>query len=123
MGSLKTFELSINERSEKKSKSIAFKSNTKEKDEEYNLDTEEEMTKTIAHLGRQFNRVMKIMEGSSRSNVRNIPHDINRTSNSGKKTEAEERPAQGIELRCYEYGGFGHIKWDCPNYLKRQDKD
>src|ERR1044072_3032697 len=80
------------------------------------------MTKTIDHLGRQFNRVMKGMEGNSRSNVRNIPHDINRTSNSGKKTEAEERPAHSRELRCYEYGGFINIKWDCPNYLKRQDK-
>ena len=40
VGSLQTFELSINERSEKKSKSIAFKSITEEKDEEYNLDTE-----------------------------------------------------------------------------------
>ena len=41
VGSLQTFELSINERSEKKPKSITFKSNTKKKVEEYDLNTEE----------------------------------------------------------------------------------
>ena len=62
------------------------------------------------------------MDGSSRPNVRNTPYDISRTSNFGKKVKAGERPTQGRELRCYECGGFGHIKWDYPNYLKRQDK-
>src|ERR1051325_671927 len=78
VGSLQTFELGINERSDKKPKSKAFNSNTEERDEEYDLDIEEGLSNTIVFLGRKFNRVLKRMEGSSRPNIRNIPYDINR---------------------------------------------
>ena len=49
---LQTFELSINERCEKNPKSIEFKTNTKEKSEEYDLDTEEGLSYTIVLIGR-----------------------------------------------------------------------
>src|ERR1051325_5885124 len=74
VGSLQKFELSINERYEKKSKIITFKSNTEEKSEEFDLNTEEGLSNTIVMLGRQFNEVLEKMEGSSRPNVQNIPY-------------------------------------------------
>src|ERR1051325_2538174 len=52
VGSFQTFELGINERSEKKPKSITFNSNTEEKGEEYDMDTKEGLSNTIVFLGR-----------------------------------------------------------------------
>ena len=47
---LETLESGFNKRSKKKAKSITFKSNTKEKGEEYDLDTEEGLSNTIVLL-------------------------------------------------------------------------
>src|SRR3954465_5951499 len=58
IGSLQTFEMGISENSEKKNKSIAFVSNSQEEVEE---SREENLSESIAMLGKQFNKIMRRM--------------------------------------------------------------
>src|ERR1044072_1752866 len=51
IGSLQTFELSINDKVDKKNKSIAFVSNTNEGDDESESDLAGEFTEALALLG------------------------------------------------------------------------
>lgn len=57
IGSLQTFEISINERSEKKNKGIAFVSN----DEESQGDIEENLSDDIYFLSKRFNNSLKYL--------------------------------------------------------------
>ncbi|MCI74600.1 gag-pol polyprotein, partial [Trifolium medium] len=59
VGSLQTFELAVSDRTEKKSKSIAFVSNTDDEELECDLETNEGISDAIVLLGRQFNKVLK----------------------------------------------------------------
>ncbi|MCI08504.1 gag-pol polyprotein, partial [Trifolium medium] len=52
IGSLQTFELGVNERSEKKNKSIAFVSNAGDEDLQLDLESDESLSKAIALLGK-----------------------------------------------------------------------
>lgn len=62
VGSIQTFELAISDRSEKKNKSITFISNTIDEEVQYDLETNEGISNAIVLLGRQFNKVLKIMD-------------------------------------------------------------
>ena len=104
--SLLTFELSINERSEKKNKSITFISNTEDEEEECDLDTDGGISNSLAMLGRQFNKVIKKMDRNPRSNVKNISFDIFKSNEVGRKRD-EEKSTQGKGIQCHGCEGFG----------------
>ncbi|MCH94417.1 gag-protease polyprotein, partial [Trifolium medium] len=70
IGSLQTYELGINQRKEKKNKSLAFSSNTGEEEGLGDLESDESLS----------------------------------------------------EAMCHECEGYGHIKAECPTFLKRQKK-
>jgi hypothetical protein len=72
IGSLQTFEMGMCDGSKKKVKSIAFMSNTEEKEEESGQDIDEDLANDVALLGRQFNKLLKKMDVRSKSNVKNI---------------------------------------------------
>ncbi|XP_058767373.1 uncharacterized protein LOC131641069 [Vicia villosa] len=74
--SLQTFEMSVNERSEKENKSIAFVANSKDGQEECNLSTKEGTVNSIVLLGRQINLVTKQMKRNPNSNAQNNSFDI-----------------------------------------------
>ena len=80
IGSLQTFELAINDKSQKKKKNIAFVSNTHEEDVQYEMETDENTLDAIRRLGREFNKVLEMMDKKSKPNVKNISLDINRNS-------------------------------------------
>src|ERR1044072_3737902 len=69
IGSLQTFELTFNHRSDKENKSIAFVSNTYEVDDESQVDLAREFTEALALLGRKFNSAFKKFDRRSRPNV------------------------------------------------------
>jgi hypothetical protein len=54
IGSLETFELAINERGEKKNKSIAFISNADDEESQGGLDEDDEFAEALAMIGRKF---------------------------------------------------------------------
>ena len=88
IGSLQIFEMGIIDNAEKKNKSIAFVSNTEEECKE---DNEEKISEAIAMLGRQFNKLIKIIDPKSRSNVKNISSDISRPYDSNRRTKSKEK--------------------------------
>jgi excinuclease UvrABC nuclease subunit len=69
IGSLQTFELTFNDRSEKKNKSIAFVTSIEGVEEESEMDLAGEFTEALALLGRKFNKAFKKFDRRSRPNV------------------------------------------------------
>jgi hypothetical protein len=117
IGSLQTFEMGLNDGSEKKTKSMAFMSNT---EEENSQDGDEDLANEVAMLGRQFNRLLKKMDVRSKANVKNISSDISKSNNVGRRARSDEKPKEGKEVKCYECDGYGHIRTECGTYLKKQ---
>lgn len=72
--------LSISDRTEKKTKTIAFVSNTEDEQNQCDLDTYEGMANAIVLLGIQLNKFLKRVDKKSRPNVKNIPLDIRNTN-------------------------------------------
>lgn len=65
IGSLQTFELANGF----KKKNIAFVSNTDEEDVQYEMETDEIILEAIMRLGREFNKVLDMIDKNSRPNV------------------------------------------------------
>jgi len=126
VGSLQTYEISANERSGSKSKSIAFVSNAESDVVQEETDTDESLSEAMALLGRQFNKVLRRMDRRGRQNVKQnvspIPLDIHKDSSFQKKPKSEEKVSQERGVQCHECNGYGHIIFECPNYLKKQQK-
>ena len=59
IGSLQTFKMTLNDRSEKKNKSIAFVSNTEEEDEGSKMELAGEFSDALALVGRKLNKAFK----------------------------------------------------------------
>ncbi|MCI19135.1 gag-protease polyprotein, partial [Trifolium medium] len=122
VGSLQTFEFGIKNREEKKSKSIAFVSNAGDEETQGDEETDESISDAIVLLGRQFNKVLRRMDKSPRSNVKNIQFDISKQANNQKKTRNYEKGSQPNGVQCHECEGYGHIRTECATYLKKQKK-
>jgi hypothetical protein len=97
-GSLQTFELAINDRYEKKKKSIAFVSNTNEEDVQCEMETDESISDAIVRLGREFNKVLEMTDKNSRPNVTNISFNISRNSESQRGDRNDENSNHVIVL-------------------------
>jgi hypothetical protein len=99
IGSLQTFEMTLNDKPDKKSKSIAFVSNNAEVDDQSEVELAGEFTDALALLGRKFNKAFKRFDRKSRPNVLDKESDNFKRSenfrNSGyqRKAEEEERPS------------------------------
>jgi hypothetical protein len=72
IGSLLTYEIAINERTDKKTKSMAFVTNAEDEDAQGYLDTEESIIDALVLLGRQLNKVMKRVDGRQKLDGQNI---------------------------------------------------
>ena len=62
------------------------------------------------------------MDRNPRSNVKNISSDIHKSNEFGRK-RAEDKSTQGKGIQCHGCEGFGHIRAECPTYLKKQRKN
>ncbi|WJX33335.1 hypothetical protein P8452_21550 [Trifolium repens] len=122
VGSLQTFESVLDERGDKRNKSIAFVSNTEEEDDQSEDGEEDSIADAIAMLGRQFNKVLKRVDRRNRQNGQGIRFDINKQQNSLKKSKPEDKSTQGKGVQCHECEGYGHIRSECGTYQKRQKK-
>ncbi|GAU41074.1 hypothetical protein TSUD_284440 [Trifolium subterraneum] len=126
VGSLHTYEISANERVGSKSKSIAFVSNTESDATQDDTETDESLCEAMALLGRQFNKVLRRMNRRGKQNVKQsvspISLDIHKNSSFQKKPKTEEKVSQVRGVHCHECNGYGNIRYECPNYLKKQQK-
>ncbi|GAU23282.1 hypothetical protein TSUD_281770 [Trifolium subterraneum] len=94
IGSLQTYESSVNERIERKNKSIALVSNTAEEDEEDEQD----------------------------SGAKNNASDIMRGIDAKKISKSDEKPTVNKGIQCHECEGYGNIRTECGTYLRKQKK-
>jgi hypothetical protein len=68
----------LNERGDKKNKSIAFVTNTDDEAVQSDGEEQESIADAIAMLGRQFNKVLKRVDRRNRQNGQSIRFDINK---------------------------------------------
>src|ERR1044072_8731736 len=128
IGSLQAFEMTLNDKSEKKTKSIAFLTNAEMEDEEPKADLVGEFSDALALLGRKFSKAFKKFDRKSKPNVSDKLPDIYRKTDNARslgfqrKGKDEERPSRSRGIQCHECEGFGHIKAECPTFLKKQKK-
>ncbi|KAK2426944.1 putative mitochondrial protein [Trifolium repens] len=122
VGSLQTFELTINERGEKKNKSVAFISNDDEEESQTVVEGEESISDALALIGKQFGKVLRRVDRRARQNGQNIRFDINKQQNNVKKTRPEEKSGPVKEMQCHECEGYGHVRTECATFLKKQKK-
>src|ERR1044072_7182918 len=119
VGSLMTFEMGISENVDKKNKSIDLVSSS---EEECKKGEEDKISEAIAMLGRQFNKLIKRIDPKSRSNVKDITSDISRSHDSSRRSKSEDEGSQSREIQCHGCEGYGHIRAECPTFLKKQRK-
>ncbi|GAU42103.1 hypothetical protein TSUD_134870 [Trifolium subterraneum] len=122
IGSLQTYESSVNARIERKNKSIALVSNTAEEDEEDEQDSGESLSEAIVMLGRQFNKVMRKVDKNPWKGAKNNASDIMRNIDAHKRSKGDEKPTVNKGIQCHECEGYGHIRIECGTYLRKQKK-
>jgi hypothetical protein len=122
IGSLKTFEVAFNDKSESKLKNIAFASNTGE-DELKDGDSAENVSESIALIGKQLNRVIQRLERklgtNAATNAKANQFNNSRNNSTPRKNTEEDQGNQG-RVQCHECEGFGHIRSECPTFIKRR---
>lgn len=122
IGSLQVFEMAINGRIEKKTKSIVFVSNTKEDDDQCEKDTEESLSDAIALVGRNFNKAFKRLDIRWRTNVKDKIPDNFKSIGSQCKSKDEDKPNKDKGIQCHECEGFCHIKVEYPTFFEEIEK-
>ncbi|CAJ2633234.1 uncharacterized protein LOC123890825 [Trifolium pratense] len=122
IGSLQTYEVAANERTEKKTKSIAFVSNAEVEEQQDEMESDESIYDAIVLLGKRFNKVLKRMDIRPRTNATDISRNINRNISNQRKPRTDDKPNQSKGVQCHECEGYGHIRTECATYLKKQKK-
>lgn len=93
-GSLLTFEMDINGKSEKITKSVSFKADIKNDDEEVEEDTNDNLFEYIKLLAKRFGKVMRILDRRSRNNfTTNVKYNLPPNS------KGFSPPTQGWRMR------------------------
>ena len=121
VGNLQTYELGLTRIGKgSKSKSMALKAKSNETYESFN----DEDSKMKSYITRKFNKFMK------NANVKGFDKDRKQSSSSyfrsqdrGKK-DVKDGGQYTIpsEPKCFRCQGFGHMKQECPTYLKSVGK-
>ena len=115
--SLQTYELSLP--SQWKRKSLALKT-INERVEAQDSSNEDEVEKEVAYLAKNFHKFLKFkkdgksFEKGKFSNFKKDKKDFK------KKDSKDSPPSQAFT--CYECKGHGHVKKECPTYLKAKGK-
>ena len=117
IGNLQTYELGLTRLGKgSKSKSMALKAKSNEIDESSN----DEDSKMKSYITRQFKKFMK------NANVKGFDKDRKQSSSSQSKSQDKgKKDAKDggqytvpSEPKCFECHSFGHMKQECPTYLK-----
>ena len=110
IGSLQTYELGLP--SHKSSKSLAFKTITKRMD---NPSEEDDVEKEVVFLAKNFQKFLKMNNSGPFNRGK-----FSSPKGDGKKDGKDSQSTQGIT--CFDCNGHGHVKRECPNYLRMKGK-
>jgi len=122
IGSLQNFEMTVNNKTEKKGKGIAFASSVDSDETQENNEDDEDMTKSLALIGRQFRKIFEQFDRRSRSNGQNIGPNIDNQPSKKKMVRSDEKNSQYKGVQCHECEGYGNIRIECATFLKKQKK-
>ena len=116
IGSLQTYELSLP--SQRKSKSLALKT-INEGIEAQGSSDKDEVEKEVAYLAKNLCKFLKFKKDGKcfeKGKFSNFKKD----KDFKKKDSKDSSPSQAIT--CYECNWHGHVKKECPTYLKAKGK-
>ena len=113
--------LHLNEDSDKKKKSISLKASTKMSKEDEDESSSESSDhalneEEIGLFAMRFNKFLKGKKGSSSFSKDKRPQDKRSKDNKQRNKSSSE------SVKCHECGGIGHIKMECPTYLRKNEK-
>ena len=115
IGSLQTYELGLP--SHKSSKSLAFKTITERMDDS---SKEDDVEKEVAFLAKNFRKFLNMKNSGKSFNKGRFSSPKGDRKEFKKRDGKDSQSPQGI--MCYECNGHGHLKKECPNYLKGKGK-
>ena len=115
IGSLQTYELGMP--SHKYSKSVALKTINERMGDSSDEDVIE---KEVAFLAKNFRKFLKIKNNGKSFGKGKFSSSKNDKREFKKKDGKDSPSTQGIV--CYECNGHGHLKKECPNYLRGKGK-
>ena len=110
IGSLQNFEIMINNREEKKEKSIAFVSNDDAKNSQEEYESDERLFEAIILFGKQFNNVLEQAEWRPMSYGQNIRHNFSEQLDDMNKEGAYDEQSHSKGIKCHECEGYDHIR-------------
>ena len=117
IGSLQTYALSLP--SQKKSKSLTLKV-INEKVEAHNSSDTDKVNKDVAYLVKNFWKFLKFKKNGKFAKKGKFPSFGKEKKDFKRKDGKESQSSQGI--MCFECNKHGHLKKECPNYLRRKGK-
>ena len=115
IGSLQTYKLGLP--SYKTSKSLALKTITDRMDDS---SKEDDVEKEVAFLAKNFQKFLKMKNSGKPFSKGKFSSSKGDRKEAKKKDGKEFQSPQGIV--CYECNGHGHLKKECPNYLRGKGK-
>ena len=115
IGSLQTYELGLP--SHKPSKSLALKTIIERMD---NSNKEDDVEKDVAFLVKNFRKFLKMKNSGKLYSKGKFSSSKGDRKEFKKKDGKESQSPQGIV--CFECNGHGHLKKECPNYLRGNGK-
>jgi len=120
IGSLQNFELVVDNKTEKKGKSVALVSNIENKAPLGDLVSNEDLSENLVMLGRQFNKILKQVNRKPRPNGQNIRFNNDQQTGNKENVRPDEKNNQYKGVQCHECEGYGHIRTECATFLKKQ---
>ena len=115
IGSLQTYELSLP--SQRKSKSLALKTINERVEAQ---DSSDEDEKDVVYLVKNFRKFLKCKKNGKFVKKGKFPNFGKEKKDFKKKDGKDSQSSQ--EIRCYKCNGHGHLKKECPNYLRGKGK-
>jgi hypothetical protein len=77
------------------------------------------MSEALVLLGRPVNNLIKRVDRRQKPNGPHIRFDISKQPVNLRKSRNEEKSNQLKEVQCHECEGHGHIRPECPTYLRK----
>ena len=142
MGSLRTFEMNLDEeKGDKKSKGIAFQAENREDQIEVFWNEDDDLTESMVLLSKNFSKVLKkfnrnkgymrnkdsgsVSTGVPTPRRNTIPNRGNFNAGSRNRSDTGnnlDSNARNKTIQCRECEGFKHLQAECANNLKKKNK-
>ena len=117
IGSLQTYELSLP--LQRKRKSLALKT-INERIDAHNSSNKDVVDKDVAYLVKIFRKFLKFKKNGKFVEKGKFPNFRKEKKDFKRKDGKDSQSYQGV--MCFECNGQGHLKKECPNYLRVKGK-